>query len=77
LFTSEDTSLGHSTVEIAQAVQEGRASDDGWLVRKDGSRFLASGVLTALTDTSVRGFVKVLRDVTEQKAAREEQALLG
>jgi PAS domain S-box-containing protein len=74
LFTPDDVRSGAVTGEMAQAIREGRAPDDRWLLRKDGSRFLASGVLTALTDTHVGGFVKILRDVTVQEEARDRQA---
>ncbi|WP_051181077.1 ATP-binding protein [Thermithiobacillus tepidarius DSM 3134] len=52
----------------------GRASDNRWLLRKDGSRFWASGTLTALRDERgrLRGYAKILRDRTEQKLAEEQ-----
>src|SRR5204863_4095092 len=45
------------------------ASDENWIVRKDGSRFWASGYTTALRDDAgrQRGFVKICRDLTERK----------
>ncbi|HSK71038.1 MAG TPA: ATP-binding protein, partial [Pyrinomonadaceae bacterium] len=49
------------------AVETGRASDERWHLRKDGSRFFASGVLTVLGDNAQNGFVKILRDLTERK----------
>ncbi|HEX4382390.1 MAG TPA: diguanylate cyclase [Myxococcales bacterium] len=54
------------------AVQQGRASDEGWRVRKDGTRFWASVTLTALRDTGgeLTGFLKVTRDLTEQRATQ-------
>ena len=71
LYTSEEVTTGQVTREIAQATQEGRTADDRWMRRKDGSRFFAASILTALTDTNVRGFVKILRDTTEQKEVQE------
>jgi len=62
-------------------MREGSAEDERWHVRKDGTRFYASGVLTSLwrPDGTLRGFAKVMRDVTERKthedAMREAQKL--
>jgi len=58
------------------AAREGRTEDEGWRVRKDGTRFWANAVLTALRDETgtLVGFAKVTRDLTERHAA-EAQAL--
>jgi anti-anti-sigma regulatory factor len=55
------------------AAREGRFEDEGWRVRKDGTRFWASVVITALRDTqnNLRGFGKVTRDLTERKQAED------
>src|SRR6266446_671420 len=55
------------------AVAQGRAEDEGWRVRKDGSRFWANAVITALRDPrgELVGFAKVTRDLTERKRAEE------
>ena len=55
--------------ELEQALHTGRGHDDRWHVRKDGSRFWCSGVLTPLKDVdgALRGFAKVMRDQTERK----------
>src|SRR5262249_39373020 len=55
------------------ATQQGRAADERWHARKDGTRFWASGVLTSLGSLAdgVGGFVKFLRDSTEHKLAEE------
>ena len=60
------------------AADQGRAEDEGFRVRKDGSRFWASAIVTALTNAQGRlaGFVNVVRDMTEQKRAEEERAKL-
>jgi PAS domain S-box-containing protein len=60
---------------LAQAVRDGHFVGEGWRVRKDGSQFWASVVITALHGVSgeLRGFAKVTRDITERRAA--EQAL--
>ena len=66
---------------LERARKNGSAEDEGWRVRKDGSRFWANVVITALRDErgKLRGFAKVTRDITERrrseealKAAREE-----
>ena len=59
-------------LEIAASV--GRVEDEGWRVRKDGSQFWASVVITALRDESgkLRGFGKVTRDMTHRRWAEEE-----
>lgn len=66
-FTPEDIRLGLDSHEIAVALSQGRSEDDRWHVRKDGSRFWASGVLTLLKspDGEPVGLCKVLRDKTD------------
>src|SRR5215218_9992615 len=60
------------TLEIAQ--EKGTYEEEGWRVRKDGSRFWASVLITALWDEAggLGGFAKVTRDITERKRAEEE-----
>ncbi len=55
--------------ELRTALREGKFEDEGWRIRKDGTRFWASVVITALTDSSGRhrGFAKVTRDMTERR----------
>ena len=80
-FTPEDRERCEVEKEIDQALRYGRAEDDRWHVRKDGSRFWASGVMTAVRDESGRhvAFAKVLRDLTERKrveaAVRESEEI--
>jgi len=59
--------------ELELAIELGRVEDEGWRVRKDGSRFWANVVITALRDSSggLRGFGKVTRDLTARKRAEE------
>jgi PAS domain S-box-containing protein len=59
---------------LAQAREKGKALHEGWRVRKDGSRFWGSIVITALhnSDGSVLGFSKVTRDLTERKKAEDK-----
>ncbi len=73
LFTPEDLERGEYARELRTAATEGRASDDRWLVRKDGSRFWASGITARMNDGEGRltGFSKVFRDLTKQKEAED------
>ncbi|MGO9372596.1 MAG: PAS domain S-box protein [Syntrophobacteraceae bacterium] len=72
-YTPEDNARGWPGQFLQRAASEGRVEDEGWRVCKDGSRFWANVVLTALHDKegSLRGFSKVTRDVTERKQAEE------
>jgi len=72
-FTAEDNANGRPAELLRQAVAKGRVEEEGWRVRKDGSRFWANVAITAIHDTSgaVTGFAKVTRDVTGQKQAQE------
>jgi len=58
---------------VQGALENGRASDERWHLRKDGSRFWGSGSLMSMHDAqqSVIGFVKIFRDQTDERAARE------
>lgn len=58
---------------LERARREGAAEDEGWRVRKDGSRFWANVVITALRDANgtLRGFAKVTRDMTERRAVED------
>jgi len=78
LFTPEDVATGEHAKELATALAEGRASDDRWQVRRDGSRFWASGVTNAMRDEAgaLRGFAKVCRDLTEHKQVAEQRERL-
>jgi PAS domain S-box-containing protein len=73
-YTPEDKDKPARELEIA--MRDGSVEDEGWRVRKDGSRFWANVVITAVFDESgeLRGFAKVTRDITDRKMA--EQALL-
>lgn len=76
VFTPEDREKGAPRDEVETALREGRADDERWHVRKDSSRFIASGVLTAVRDHAgaLIGLVKVMRDVTEAHGAQEALA---
>ncbi|NJM05960.1 PAS domain S-box protein [Candidatus Gracilibacteria bacterium] len=64
LATPEDRAAGVPARELQQALADGRTVGEHWYVRKDGSRFFASGVMTQMRDTTVRGFAKVMRDLS-------------
>ena len=72
-FTQEDIDHGHPAKLLSQAAAKGRLEDEGWRLRKDGSRFWANSVLTAIRDGTgaVTGFAKITRDVTDRKQAQE------
>jgi PAS domain S-box-containing protein len=76
-YTPEDLSNDKPVRELQIATKQGWFEDEGWRVRKDGSRFWANVVITALRDESggLRGFGKVTRDMTERKAVEEEMRL--
>src|SRR5919107_6149064 len=73
LFTPEDRESGAPERELQKARTEGRAEDERWHVRKDGSRFWASGFVRPILDEedNLVGFSKVARDLTEHKRAEE------
>src|SRR5690348_262585 len=68
-FLPEDVEAGKPEEEMRMAAAEGRVETEGWRLRKDGSRFWADLVLTALKDDqgNLLGFVKIARDITERK----------
>jgi PAS domain S-box-containing protein len=74
IFTAEDQAEGRPELELKLAREHGRAEDERWHVRKDGSRLWASGVVTPLWDDAGRlqGFAKVLRDITDRKKTEQE-----
>jgi len=72
-YPAEDVEKSKPANELKVATEQGRFEDEGWRVRKDGSRFWANVVITALRDGTgrLRGFGKVTRDFTERKRAEE------
>src|SRR5215203_6296333 len=73
LFTPEDRESGAPERELQKARKEGRAEDERWHMRNDGSRFWASGFVRPAFDEqdNLIGFSKVARDLTERKRAEE------
>ena len=72
-YTPEDVAAGKPERELRSAAADGRLEDEGWRVRRDGSRFWANAVMTARRDRdgALIGFAKITRDVTERKQAEE------
>ena len=68
-YRSEDIDAGKPWGELAMAREHGRAEDEGWRVRKDGTRFWARVVVTALRDADgqLHGYAKVTQDLTQQR----------
>ncbi len=73
-YPPEDLAARKPQRELEIAVETGQVEDEGWRVRKDGTRFWANVLITALRDDDGRllGFAKVTRDLTERRAAEEE-----
>jgi PAS domain S-box-containing protein len=72
-YTEPDLKRGRPAEELEIATREGWVEDEGWRLRKDGSRFWANVVITALRDPTgaLVGFAKVTRDLTERRMAEE------
>ncbi|MFC4007256.1 PAS domain S-box protein [Nonomuraea purpurea] len=80
-YPPEAVAAGKPAMELEVAAAEGRWEEEGWRVRKDGTRFWASVVITALYDGhgDLRGFGKVTRDLTERRSmarALDERGML-
>jgi PAS domain S-box-containing protein len=72
-YPPEDIASGKPERELKIAVATGVYEEEGWRLRKDGSRFWASVVITAVRNSSgqLAGFAKVTRDLTERRAAQD------
>jgi PAS domain S-box-containing protein len=77
-YSEADNRAGKPDLELRIARAEGRFEEEGWRIRKDGTRFWANVVITAVHDEKgvLRGFTKVTRDITERKRADEVQRAL-
>jgi len=73
LFTEEDRARGVPDQERWMARRDGRAADERRHLRKDGTTFFCSGVMTPLATANGQGFVKIARDVSESKHLEERQ----
>jgi diguanylate cyclase (GGDEF)-like protein/PAS domain S-box-containing protein len=75
IYGEESIARGIPAAELAAALRDGHAPDEGWHVRRNGERFYASGQMTRLrpdADGNARGFVKVAHDITARNAAQEQ-----
>jgi PAS domain S-box-containing protein len=72
-YPPEKQAIRHPEHELEWAVRDGRYEEEGWRIRKDGTRFWANVVITALFDHEgkLAGFGKVTRDVTERRQTEE------
>lgn len=79
VFTLEDRIAKVPEKEMQTTLEKGRAEDERWHLRKDGTRFYVSGVMQPLKDGKIEGFVKIARDQTErieaESALREKETL--
>ena len=77
LFVPEDIAAGVPDDELRRAREDGRAEDERWHLRKDGSRFFCSGVTTPLRNGDFYGYAKIARDETARarQGKEREQAL--
>jgi PAS domain S-box-containing protein len=68
-FTPEEVAAGHPHALLGRAAAQGRVDEEGWRVRKDGSRFWADVVITTLEDSQGQwiGFAEVTRDLTQRR----------
>jgi two-component system CheB/CheR fusion protein len=72
IFTEKDRTAGLPEAEMRLALESGRAEEEGWRQRKDGSTVYCSGVMTRLQTSAGKGFAKIARDLTGSK--RQELA---
>lgn len=73
-YTEEDRAAGRPANNLRRAADEGRFEEEGWRIRKDGSRFWAQVVIDRILDTTgnLVGFAKITRDLTERRQAQLE-----
>ncbi len=73
-YQADDVAAGEPARALRVAEQQGRFEAEGWRVCKDGSRFWASVIITALRNDAgrLRGFAKVTRDITERKRMQDQ-----
>jgi PAS domain S-box-containing protein len=76
LYTPEDLAAGKPARELETAKEKGRNKDNGWRVRKDGSRLWSEEIISPIRkeDGTLTGFTKVIRDITLQKESEEARA---
>lgn len=74
IFSAEDRANGAPETELTNARTQGRAEDERWHMRKDGSLFYCSGEVTLLQGDHLKGYVKIARDMTGHKQEHEKQS---
>jgi PAS domain S-box-containing protein len=74
-YPEEDVRAGKCEWELATAIEQGRFEEEGWRLKKDGSRFWANVVITPIFEAhgGLFGFAKVTRDLTDRKRLEEER----
>lgn len=77
-YSPEEASSGKCDDELATAIKDGRFEEEGWRYRKDGTRFWASVLITALRDETgeLVGFAKVTRDLSDRLSSEQERLAL-
>ena len=75
-FTPEDRASGRPEIEMTRVREFGRANDERWHVRKDGSRFWGSGVMLPVEGHPRDRYLKIFRDNTIERHAQERQRIL-
>lgn len=72
-YPEDDLTAGKPSMELRVAAQEGRYEDEGWRLRKDGTRFWANVIITALRGSrgDLIGYAKVTRDLTDRREAEQ------
>jgi PAS domain S-box-containing protein len=77
-YTADERASGRPMKLLGLAAERGRFEDEGWRVRKDGTRFWADVIITALTDEAGTpyAYAKITRDLTERRASEEHQRQL-
>jgi two-component system, chemotaxis family, CheB/CheR fusion protein len=75
IFVAADRADGVPLAERQRAASVGRAEDERWHVRKDGTEIYCSGVTTPIDSNTFRGYAKIVRDVTDRKGAESQQQL--
>jgi two-component system CheB/CheR fusion protein len=77
VFTPEDRAAGKPESVLAKVEEQGWTDCERWHVRKDGTRFWGSGIMTAMTeDGRPTGYLKIMRDTTVERQAMEERLLV-
>jgi PAS domain S-box-containing protein len=76
-YTEEDRARGHPDFELKTAAKDGRFEEEGWRLRKDGTKFWANVLVTPIRDERERmhGYGKVVRDLTQQKRTKDAMEL--